>query len=219
MGVTDFNVAETSGFARRNPHARGKAGIRPTHGSSATAYLQAMCGQIPWALSDTALLSSRPVFVHGLRATDLSRKPARHRDLSARAQRQALSPWNSRRNRPQHLGRRQRDPRLAHLSGFRHQPHPNRPQALCRGQLWRRVETYGLRSGFDDDRSVPGTVSLGALSQTQGCGQTAHAHRLAWQYPDLHPYLRRHKNYRKHLRCLNTEISKAKYRSIIEYHL
>ena len=45
-GVTDFNAVETSGFSQRSFYVRGTAGVRSTHGSFATAYFQAMRGQV-----------------------------------------------------------------------------------------------------------------------------------------------------------------------------
>lgn len=48
MGVTDFNVLETTGFFRRGFNAYREAGVRPTDGSSATAHLSALRGQVPW---------------------------------------------------------------------------------------------------------------------------------------------------------------------------
>src|SRR4030067_2295167 len=144
MGVTDFNVLETTGFFREWFNAYGKAGVCPTDGSSAAAHLPALRGQVPGALSDAHFLAPRPIFVHGLRATDLPGKPARHRDLSARTLRQALPPGHSRWHRQEHAGRRQREPRLAHLSGLRPQPDPDGAQTLYRGQLRRGIDAYGL---------------------------------------------------------------------------
>ena len=71
--------------------------------------------------ADLLLLGSVPL--HGLRAIDLSREPARHRDLPACAWQQTLPRRHSRQPLAQHAGRRQRKTRLAHLCRFRAGPH------------------------------------------------------------------------------------------------
>ena len=65
--VTDFNAVETSGFSQRSFYVRGTAGVRATHGSFATAYVQTMCSEVSRTLSDPALLAPGSVSVHGLR--------------------------------------------------------------------------------------------------------------------------------------------------------
>lgn len=84
-----------------------------------------------------------------------------------------------------------REPRLAHLPGFRPQLDPDGPQALCRGQLRLGIGTYSLCARFDHHRPVPGTVSVGALSQTQRCSQAPYVTRFAGQHSGFYPYLRR----------------------------
>src|SRR6266849_6430115 len=66
-------------------------------------------------LQTQKLLLLGPVPLHGLRATNLSREPTRHRSLSARATDQALSSRHSRSGLAQHLGPCELGARLAHL--------------------------------------------------------------------------------------------------------
>ena len=44
---------------------------------------------------------------------------------------------------------------------------------------------------FDDHRSLPGGVSVGAFPHGQGGGEDAHAAGFARKYPELYPYIRR----------------------------
>jgi hypothetical protein len=146
IGVTDFNVLETTGFFLGWFNAYWKAGVCPTDGLPATAHFPALCDQVPRTLSDTHLFASRPIPVYGLRPTDLSGKLARHRDLPAGAFRQALPSRYMGRHCQEHTGGRQREPRLAYLPGFRPQLDPDGSQALCRGQLRPGIDTQFMRS-------------------------------------------------------------------------
>ena len=189
MSVTDFNVLETSGFFPGCFYVYGQAGVRATDGAPAVAHVSTVRGEIRGDIPYAHVLAPRSVSVHGVRATHLPRKPARHRDLLARAVEQALPPGHSQRDRPQHAGRRQREPRLAHLSGFRVCAHPHRPPTLCRGRVRGGVEADGVCAGLHHHRSVPGIVPVGAIPQEEGRSQTAHPARPARQYPGVHPYL------------------------------
>ena len=136
----------------------GQAGVRPTDGASAAAYVPALCGQVPEPQSDARLLASRPVPVHGLRAADLSRESARHRDLSAGA---GLKLY--------HLGFRGRvarstlaDANETHdwriFADFAHEPDPHRAHALCGRQL--RRGTGATRSTRSTRRTIDLCLSL-----------------------------------------------------------
>src|SRR6266508_4692890 len=84
-------------------NVRGQAGVCASHGASAAAHLstnrEPLCGRT----EGEVVLVPGSVPVHGVRAVDLSREPARHRSLSARAALQALSPWDSVDGRAQHV--------------------------------------------------------------------------------------------------------------------
>ena len=83
------------------------------------------------------LLVSGSVSVHGVRTTDLSREPARHRGESASTVRKALPLGDSRRRCPQHSRQRQCDPRLAYLRELRGALDRYRTRLVCRGAVWR----------------------------------------------------------------------------------
>jgi hypothetical protein len=96
-GVTDFNMSFL-GNLRFHPwifhHAFRQIGVCTTHGASASTYVSSLCAALPFQISNQDLFAPGPVALHGFCATDPSRKPARHRNLSARSSDQALSTWH-----------------------------------------------------------------------------------------------------------------------------
>ena len=111
--------------------------------------------------------------LHGLRAADLSREPARHRSVSACAKRQALSPGISQPRCAQHAGQCQRDAGLAHLLRLCAKPDRHSPAALRRRGVRARSQGHRLRARCHHDRSVSLGLSLGAVSLDQSGGQAA----------------------------------------------
>ena len=129
--------------------------------------------------------------LHGVRAAHLSREPARHRNVPACPERQALPLGYSRLGGAQHAGRRERSARLAHLRRVRAAPDSHRASALRQRTLWRGPKGDRLRAGLDHHRPVLVAVPVGTVSLDQGRDQAAHADRSARQHPELHPHLRR----------------------------
>ena len=150
-----------------------------------------MRGALCWRAQGQELLVSRSVSVHGVRAVDLSREPARYRGEPAGAISQALSSGDSRQRGAQHACQRQCDARLAYLREFRRAVDWYRARLVCRRALRRGSGRDGLCSRCDDHRSVPVGVSVGAISFDQSRRQTAHAARSARQYSQLYSHLRR----------------------------
>src|SRR2546421_6361574 len=72
-----------------------QTGVRAGDGASASDHLPAVCGPLSGRAQGQILLLSGSIPVHGICATDLSRKPARSRSLSAGSTLQALPSWNS----------------------------------------------------------------------------------------------------------------------------
>src|SRR5271166_7099843 len=99
----------------------------------------------------------------GVRPTDLPGKSARYRDLPVGASVETLCHGLSRSGAPLDAGRCQRGARLADLRGVG--PAADRPgaQAVSRRGFGVRPRQYGLRARFDDHRSLPGGVSVGAF--------------------------------------------------------
>src|SRR5437868_12411837 len=131
-----------------------------------------------------------PVLGHGLCPVDLSRKSARHRSLFGFVAGQAVSPgipWQGGALDP---GRCQRVAGLANLRRLRPAADRDRAQIVYARAHGRRSGREPVRSGFDDHRSVSGTVSLGPVPAAQGGRQDAHAAGPARQYSNLHSHYR-----------------------------
>jgi hypothetical protein len=101
-----------------------------------------------------------------LSPTHLSRKPARHRDLSPIARRQAVSHGLSQQRGALDAGRRQRIARLAHLRRLRADADGHCPPLVRSRSHERRSGAELVCSEVDDHRSLPEDVSLGAVQFT-----------------------------------------------------
>lgn len=189
-GVTDLNLnfLRHWGFLPSvSHHVFRPMRVLTTHGSFTPSHVPPLCP----ALSYQDVFASRSVPLHGIRTTDLPRKPARHRNLSARSLSQALSSWHQRQRCAQHNGRCQRILRLPHLRGFRHESHPDRPQALRQRQLRGGTGSDSLRARYHHHRPLLERLSLAALSSRQGRRQDAYVAGLARQHPHFHSHQRR----------------------------
>src|SRR5580704_11482007 len=120
------------------------------------------------------------VFVHGLRTTNLSREPTRHRRLSKRALRSTLPPGLPQPCVSQYVGRCQRSARLAHLRESGGAPDQKGTPALFRPANGCRTTRKRLCTRFDNNRSLFEPLSVGTLSLHQSRDQTAYSTRLAW---------------------------------------
>lgn len=202
MSAHDFNSdtcfchsGSTSRWERVT-HVFRTDGVRSGDGIPPTARIQHVRAEIPRQCSRARVLLSRSVPCDGLRAVDVSREPAGHRDLFAGSRAQALSRWLSWQDISKHSGRRQQAPRLAHLGRLRPGAHPSCPDVVRQGRLRRGAEARGLCVGLHNDRPVPGVVSLGAIPSPQGSRQAPYAHRPAGQHPLFYPH-----NSRENARC------------------
>ena len=138
---------------------------------------------LSWQSTDSQLLLFRSISLHGLRSTDLSREPARHRNLPPRPSKETLPRGLSRRHRSEHSRRCQRTPRLADLRGLRSGLDRSGAATVPGRWLRRSTQAYRLRVGFHDHRSLLDAVPLGSIPTPQGRDQTSHAHRPARKYP------------------------------------
>ena len=165
--------------------------FRPADGFSALEHFCADCCPLRWRRPGPNALLCRAIPRDGVRATDLSREPARYRGLPIGARVETLSHRFSRAGPTINSGRRQRDARLAHLRGIRSPSDCPSEEALCQRKPGRGAGQHGPCSGFHDHRSVPVAISMGALSLHQGGGEDAHVARSARQHPELRPHLER----------------------------
>ena len=104
---------------------------------------------------------------------------------------ETVSHGHSRHHRTINAGLCQRDSRLAYLRRLCSGADPYRANALCQRRLGRRTGQYGVRSGFNDRRSVPVPFPVGQVSQTQSGGKNAHTVRLARQHSHIYTHFRR----------------------------
>src|ERR1700737_4066467 len=73
----------------------GQTCLRAAYPTFGADDLSPLCGQVRRRAQDQEFLVPRSISVHGLRAADVSRKPARHRSLPAGSHCAALSPGHS----------------------------------------------------------------------------------------------------------------------------
>src|SRR6267378_4190801 len=115
---------------------------------------------------------------HGFRATDISRKLARHRSLSRGPAAKALSLRLQWPRQTCHSGRCQRDSRLAHLSRLCPESDRDSTSTVCSFRVRRRTRCHCLRLRRHYHRSLSVALSLGQIQKAQGRGQSprrAHA--------------------------------------------
>ena len=98
---------------------------------------------------------------------------------------------HSRRRASLDVRRRQREARLAALSGVRPGADRASSTALCQRAARRRARQRRLCARHHHHRSVPLAVSVGAIPGHQGGDQTAHDAGFARQYPALGAHRRR----------------------------
>ena len=97
----------------------GADGLCATHGVSSASRIQHVCSSVWGRQSFAGLLVSRSVFVSGVCAVDVSREPARHRNLPACDGTEAVSRGLSGTSFSQPAGRCQLGSRLAHRCRLR----------------------------------------------------------------------------------------------------
>src|SRR3990172_1403076 len=174
----------------RNANELGQTCFCASNVALAADHFPPLCRPIQRGTQGQTFLLSRPVYVHGVCATDLPRESSRHPSLSAQPVRQALPYGLSQHGIAQHVGQCECSSRLAHLCRLRTEPDRYCTPALCGRTVWRRSLGNGLRAGCNHHRSVPVGISVGAVSFDQGGDQAAYAARPAWQHPQFHPYQR-----------------------------
>src|SRR5271169_2749608 len=112
-------------FLRRRPHVHRQDVVRAAHGFCAVDNVREDCGAVQRRLSGANAVLRRTIPSHGVRSTDLSREPARYRNLPVGPGVETLSPGFPRTGAALDAGRCQRDARLAH--SCRARPTSDRP--------------------------------------------------------------------------------------------
>jgi hypothetical protein len=93
-GVIDLNLnfLGNCGFLPQVSHYVFRpTGVHATHGASASPHSPPLSTAVSFQISRQDFFVSRPISLHGLCTTDLSRKPARHRNVFTCPSGQALS--------------------------------------------------------------------------------------------------------------------------------
>src|SRR5258705_4975847 len=168
-------------------HEPGQIGVCANHAAFAVDDVSPLRGALWRRAQGQEFFLPRPLSVPGFCSTDLSRKLARHRSVSARASGQAVPHGHQEPGVAQYSGRCQREAGLAALRRLCPVAHRHRPSSLCRGLVWRRPQRHGLRFGCQHHRSVPVGICLGSVSLDQGGHQVAHAVGSARQHPFVSP--------------------------------
>src|SRR6185369_6316306 len=171
-----------------------------TYGLSSFSRVPSLCRSSQGKLQSEAVLLLGSVPVYGICSTDLSRKPARYRSLFAFGRIEALSHGDSEPRFAEHFGQRESGARLAHLRRFRTSPDSHRARTLYQRELRDRTQGNCLCARCNDYRFVSVVVSLGHISQAQGCSETAYAFGSARQYSFDNRYYSRQSSRRKHPR-------------------
>ena len=161
------------------------------YGFHSETRVQQMCSTLSRRTSGSNLFLFRSIALHGLCPTDVSREPPRYRNLFTDDAIQTLSCRDSGQRVSKHLGRRQREKRLAYLCRFRSRADSHGQKAVCQGRLRFGTRTNDLCSRFYDNRSLSFSLSLGTLPQTQRSHQVAHPDGFARQYSLLYLHFRR----------------------------
>src|SRR5271155_2169815 len=121
-------------------------GVCATARASAAQRISQVRGSLRWRTLREKLFLLGSVFGYGLRATDLSREPAGHRNLLARGGRQTLSPGFSRQRGALDAGGRQRVARLENFCRLCANTDRHSTKALCPRSDGRRSGAASVRA-------------------------------------------------------------------------
>src|SRR6267143_1523508 len=174
-----------------------------TNGLSSCVRISAVRRTLSGRLQAQEFLLLGPVSLHGLCPTNLSRKFARYRSLSARQSNQALphgNPWSC---LTQYIGECQLSARLAYLFRLRSSADQTSPRALSARRLQPGLAANGLRPRCHHHRLVPFAISLGQVSQAKRGGETPYFARPARQHSYGNHHYSRPDSRSKHSRGAN----------------
>src|SRR3989338_95512 len=170
---------------------RRKNCFLPSYGIPANVRIPQMCRAISRRLQGAELYLSRPIFMHGLCANNISRKSARHSGMPAFKAKQTVSYGHPRTSISKHFVERQQSTQLAYLRRFCNDPDSQGARTLYQRFLWHRSRQHSLRSRFYNHRFMSCALSLGAFSKEQRSSQAPYASGLTREHSVLHRYHRR----------------------------
>jgi hypothetical protein len=171
-------------------HVHWQTGIFTGHGLHASAHISTLRYPISGKQQRQKFQLSRPISLHGLRSTDLSRESPRYRSMPSSPTTEVI-PHGYPRHRGQIKSRRcQRAEGLAYICRSRPFIDHHSPRALQQRPIRHRFRANSICSGCNHDRFMFIDVPLGNLSPDQGCNQIAYTTGPAGQYPNVHQHLR-----------------------------
>jgi len=142
-----------------------KDGVLSADGFSTFIRVSPLCRSLPGQLQSEELFMLGSVSVFGLCSAHLSRKSARHRDLSESRRRKTLPHGHSRQGFSQHSGSRQRGTRLENLPGLCPSANPKRQGTSPKRSSRSPTRSNRLCFGFYRHRSVPIAIPMGEVSK------------------------------------------------------
>jgi hypothetical protein len=151
-----------------------KDDLCPTHGLFTRLRISPMCPAIQRPLQDQTFLLLEPISLYGLRSTDVSGEPSRHRSMSSFGSTKTLSYGFPRKCLAQYFGSCQPSQRLANLCRLCSNPYWPCSAPLRQRFLRHRSESNRLCLGFYHHRSMPVTFPLGQVSDPQRGRKTTH---------------------------------------------
>src|SRR5665648_43446 len=158
------------------------------HGLSAVEAFQHLCRTLPRRPEGTALQVCGIFSHHGIRSTDLSRKPSRHRYLPGGNAFEALSHGHPIECNSQQSFTGKQHSRLANLRRLRTGFNSASERPIRRSTNRRRCRRKGFRDRFFNDRSMLNTFPLGEVSQNKIGNQAPHDDRSSREHTRFRPY-------------------------------
>lgn len=136
---------------------------------SSKTSISTLCQTLSWQLPNQVFLMLRPVFINGICAINLQRKPQRYRNMLKGIKQQIISLRFPRENVSKQSGKCQRKKKLENLRRLRKGAYQKSKATLSRRRFWPNVEKHRICFGFDHYRPLPDSVPVGTVSQTQKC--------------------------------------------------
>lgn len=180
--------------------------------SSAAERVSKMRPKISRRLQGSEIFMLGPVSDDVICTTHLQGKPARHRNMSERPEKEALPYGYKLRSSTEHNCICERDEGLEDLCGLRKLSHPGGSATICRRRNRCCPERHCICAGLHDNRSFHRSFSLGEIQKNQGRSENAYLAGSSWAYPFFH----RH-NRRKGSRCKHSGRTSHRDRSFL-YH-
>lgn len=193
--VTDLKniqpVRHRSGDIRKEMiHVYWQADIFTNHGLHAPAHISTLCCPLSREQQRQNFHLSRPISLHGLCSTDLSRESPRYRSMSSSTTKETVPHGYSRHSRKVKPCRCKRAERLAHI--FRSRPFIDHlgTCSLQQRTLCCRFAANSIRTGCNYNRPVFVDVSLGHLPANQVSNQAAYPAGSQGQYSHFYQHHR-----------------------------